>query len=154
MKEMWADLALILSAYGLGCLNAAYYLARWKTGGDIRKSGSGTAGARNVSRMLGRGWSTLVFVADFIKGVLVAAVTPILTGDGWALMTAVVAVVGGHVWPAQLGFRGGKGVATSLGVLTALGSGRSNLETVVAASLLVGLLWLAHRRRSRQEFRA
>ena len=92
-------------------------------------------------------------MTDFAKGVLVVAAAPILSGEGWALIAAIAAVVGGHVWPAQLGFRGGKGVATSLGTLTAFGPGRGNLETAVAISLLAGLLWIAHRRHPKEEFR-
>lgn len=113
------DLALIVAAYGIGCLNAAYYLVRWKTGKDIRTLGTGTAGARNVGRLLKGGWSVAVFLLDFGKGVLVVEAAEVASVNRWTYLAAMLAVVAGHVWPAQLGFRGGKGVATSLGALTA-----------------------------------
>jgi glycerol-3-phosphate acyltransferase PlsY len=111
-------IAAVVLAYALGCANAAYYLLRWRDGRDIRTLGSGTAGARNAGRVLGRGAFVLVFLLDAAKGGLA-----VLAARWWvpeaAPLCAVSAVIG-HVWPAQLGWRGGKGVATAIGVLAAL----------------------------------
>ncbi len=94
------DVLGIALAYGLGCLCAGYYVVRWRTGADIRRIGSSSAGARNAGRVLGRWGFALVLALDALKGV--AAV--------WAacaigLGGAAVAVVAGHVVPVQLGFR-------------------------------------------------
>ena len=106
------DVLGIALAYGLGCLCAGYYIVRWRTGTDVRRIGSSSAGARNAGRVLGRWGFALVLTLDALKGV--AAV--------WAacaigLGGAAVAVVAGHVLPVQLGFRGGKGIAPSIGAL-------------------------------------
>jgi glycerol-3-phosphate acyltransferase PlsY len=115
---MPGTIAAVALAYALGCANAAYYVVRWRDGRDIRTLGSGTAGARNAGRVLGRWAFALVFLLDAAKGGLV-----VLGARWWvpeaAPLCAMAAVIG-HVWPAQLGWRGGKGVATAIGVLAAL----------------------------------
>jgi len=103
------------SSYLVGCCVAGYYLTRWRTGADLRDLGSGSAGARNTARFLGRGFGVVAFAWDFAKGVLAAVIARHL-GEDMAL--ASIGVVLGQVWPAQLGFRGGKGVAPAAGVLT------------------------------------
>ena len=133
-------------AYGIGCLNAGYYLLRWRDGRDIRALGSGNAGARNAGRILGRGAFALVFVIDAAKGVLA-----VLAARAWAPEMAplcAVAATLGHVFPAQLGWRGGRGVATALGALAVLdlwvlvavaagfGAARLVLRRTVAAGVL------------------
>jgi len=115
MPEAIATVAL---AYALGCVNAAYYLLRWRDGRDIRSLGSGTAGARNAGRVLGRWAFVAVFALDAAKGALA-----VLAAHGWApeaVPLCAVVVVIGHVWPLQLGWRGGKGIATAVGVLAVL----------------------------------
>jgi glycerol-3-phosphate acyltransferase PlsY len=105
-------------AYALGCLNAAYYLLRWHDGRDIRRLGSGNAGARNAGRVLGRGAFALVFVLDAAKGVLAVAAAMALAPA--TVPVCAVAVTLGHIFPAQLGWRGGKGVATAIGAMAML----------------------------------
>src|SRR4051812_18652582 len=100
--------------YAAGCFCAGYYLVRWWTGEDVRRSGSGTAGATNAGRRLGRLGFALTFALDALKGIAVVWVAAHWF-DAAATAAAVVAVVVGHVWPVQLRFRGGKGIATSLG---------------------------------------
>lgn len=105
-------------AYAVGCLNAGYYWVRWRDGRDIRVLGSGNAGARNAGRILGRGAFAIVFVLDAAKGLLA-----VLVARTWApdlVPLCAVAATLGHVFPAQLGWRGGKGVATAIGALAAL----------------------------------
>jgi glycerol-3-phosphate acyltransferase PlsY len=106
---------IVPAAYALGCATAAYYLVRLRTGVDVRTLGSGTAGARNAGRALGRGAFATAFVLDFAKGALAAGAAAWLAAGALVAAGATLAVVAGHVWPAQLGFRGGKGIATSLG---------------------------------------
>lgn len=106
-----------LCAYLLGCVTAGYYLVRFLAGRDIREMGSGSVGAKNVNRALGRGGFLLTALFDFGKGALVAWAAPQFTGDERLVVMAMLAVVAGHIWPVQLRFRGGKGMATSLGAL-------------------------------------
>lgn len=106
-----------LGAYLLGCFTAGYYLVRLRTGEDIRESGSGSVGARNVARVLGKSGFFLTVLFDFGKGALAVWGAGHFTRDPHTIALAMLAVVAGHVWPVQLGFRGGKGMATSLGAV-------------------------------------
>jgi glycerol-3-phosphate acyltransferase PlsY len=108
-----------LAAYAAGCFVTAYYLVLWKSGQDIRTLGSGNPGARNAGRVLGKPGFAAVLLIDAGKG-SAAVLGARALGVGVAVMAvAMVAVVIGHVWPAQLQFRGGKGAATALGILVA-----------------------------------
>lgn len=106
-----------VAAYALGCLNTGYYLVRWKTGQDLRAVGSGNAGSKNVGRILGPWGFGAALAGDMLKGALAVAAA---RWAGWtpaACIVIILAVTAGHNWPAQLGFRGGKGVATSFAAL-------------------------------------
>jgi glycerol-3-phosphate acyltransferase PlsY len=107
----------VLGAYLLGCLTTGYYVVRARTGRDIRGIGSGSTGARNVGRVLGRSGFALTVLGDFGKGALAVWSAQEWTHNRHLAALAMLAVVAGHVWPATLRFRGGKGVATSLGAL-------------------------------------
>jgi glycerol-3-phosphate acyltransferase PlsY len=111
------DLLAVGTAYAIGCLTAGYYLVRWRTGQDIRVVGSGGVGAKNVGRILGLWGFAATFLLDFAKGVAALALARSSSLDPWVLPIVILAVVAGHTWPLQLGFRGGKGIATSLGAL-------------------------------------
>lgn len=113
--------ALMLS-YLLGSIPTAYILGRLYKGIDIRQHGSGNVGASNTFRVLGKKPGIIVLSVDILKGVLalvlVGALFHIEGAFGYALLG--VAVVGGHNWTIFLEFKGGKGIATSLGVLIGL----------------------------------
>ena len=109
---------LILGCYGLGCFTTAYYLVRLRTGKDIRDLGSGNAGARNATRVVGRVGGAMTLVGDAGKGAVSAWAASYFGFELWVMMAAMAAVVAGHIWPAQLGFRGGKGIATALGAVS------------------------------------
>ena len=111
--------ACALGGYVLGCFATGYYLVRARTGLDIRDFDSGNIGARNVSRVLGRTGFFLTVLGDFGKGLLAVWAVEHFTGNDVLAALALLSVVLGHIWPAQLRFRGGKGVATSLGALLA-----------------------------------
>lgn len=113
-------IGVLAAEYTLGCANAAYYnITQLRIGGDIRDLGSGTAGATNAGRVLGRRGFATVFFLDLAKGIA-AVVLARLSGSGPAPEAAAEwTVVAGHVWPVQLRFLGGKGIATMLGVLLA-----------------------------------
>jgi glycerol-3-phosphate acyltransferase PlsY len=111
----WISVALCTAAYLLGGLSAGYWLVRWRAGRDVREQGSGATGATNVGRVLGARGFALTLSLDAAKGALaVLAARALDASSAWTFASAV-AVVAGHVWPAQLGFRGGKGVAPLLG---------------------------------------
>jgi acyl phosphate:glycerol-3-phosphate acyltransferase len=110
--------AVILGSYLLGSIPTGLLVARAR-GVDIRAVGSGNIGATNVSRSLGKKLGALVLLADAIKGF-----APVFAVSRW-LPPAIVAAAGfaaiaGHVFPVWLRFRGGKGVATGLGVFAAV----------------------------------
>jgi len=109
--------ACAAAAYVIGCFTTGYYLVRARTCLDVRETGSGSAGARNVGRILGKPGFWLTIVGDFFKGVLAVCLARSWATDDFSVVLAVPAVVAGHLWPAQLKFRGGKGVTTSLGAL-------------------------------------
>lgn len=104
-------------AYLLGCFASGYYLVRARLGEDIRELGSGNVGARNVGRFLGKSGFLATLLCDFAKGGLAVWVARHITTDERIVTMAMVAVVAGHIWPVQLRFHGGKGMATSLGAL-------------------------------------
>jgi acyl phosphate:glycerol-3-phosphate acyltransferase len=115
-------ISLIFSAvigYLLGNISSAYMYVRHVLHKDIRELGSGNAGATNVNRVLGIWAGLQVFVLDVFKGVLAVLVGGWLAGMNGAMIGGL-AVVAGHDWPAVLNFRGGKGMATMLGVLLML----------------------------------
>ncbi|HTQ49344.1 MAG TPA: glycerol-3-phosphate acyltransferase [Candidatus Acidoferrales bacterium] len=107
----------VLEAYLLGCFATGYYLVRARTGKDLRTIESGSIGARNAGRVLGKPGFFLTVLGDLAKGALAVWIAWKWTGDPHLALFALLAVVVGHLWPAQLRFQGGKGVATSLGAL-------------------------------------
>lgn len=109
--------SVFFCTYLLGCFTSGYYLVRWVTGKDIREIGSGNVGARNVGRVLGKTGFSLTVFFDFGKGMLAVWAVRHFMPDDELILTAMLGVVAGHIWPAQLRFRGGKGMATSLGSL-------------------------------------
>jgi acyl phosphate:glycerol-3-phosphate acyltransferase len=125
---------LVLASYLLGCFTAAYYLVRLRTGQDIRGMNTGTVGARNAGRVLGRAGFAITFALDVAKGALAVGAARALGMENWAMMLATIAVVAGHIWPAQLRFHGGKGLATALGALLVYD------YRIIVAVVLMGLL--------------
>jgi glycerol-3-phosphate acyltransferase PlsY len=132
---------MALVAYVLGCFATGYYLVRALKGQDIREVDSGSVGARNVGRLLGKKGFFLTVLGDFGKGVLAVWAARHFTGSDLLAGIAMLAVVAGHIWPAQLRFHGGKGVATSLGALLVL----DYQLTIVYAALFVAGFALTRR---------
>ncbi|HEV3468351.1 MAG TPA: glycerol-3-phosphate 1-O-acyltransferase PlsY [Pyrinomonadaceae bacterium] len=114
----------VLLAYLLGSVPFGYLLVRLKGGGDVRETGSGGTGATNVTRRAGRAAGLLTLALDALKGVLAVVFARYLLTDDfgvdWWVAAAALAAVVGHVFPVWLRFRGGKGVATGLGVFLSL----------------------------------
>jgi len=114
------SIAVVLAAYLMGGCMPGYWLVRWRTGRDVRDQGSGGTGATNAGRALGRSGFMVVMVLDCLKGALAVALARWQQQPELWLYAAAVAAIIGHVWPIQLGFRGGKGIATLLGAWLAL----------------------------------
>ena len=113
---MLTDLALVVLAYLLGSISCGLLIARVYGGADLRHSGSGNIGATNVVRTLGTTAGLLTLLGDGAKG-LVAVLCALKWGQTSVLPAlAALAAVLGHMFPLYHGFRGGKGVATALGV--------------------------------------
>ena len=123
----------VVLAYLLGSLSFATLLVRLATGKDIRKEGSGNAGATNVLRSHGKGLGLAVALLDIGKGALAVFLVRLVTADSRYAAAAAVAAVLGHVFPIFYGFRGGKGVATAVGAFLVL----APWATLVCAGVFV-----------------
>lgn len=137
MNDVAPGLQLVFLAYLIGSVPFGYLVGRLVGKIDIRQHGSGNIGATNVGRVLGNKWGVIVLALDFVKGLVPVAGLPYLffaTADPrrthWQVL-AGVAVILGHMFPCWLGFKGGKGVATALGVIACL----AGWSTLVAAAV-------------------
>ncbi len=131
MSETMKWIVMSGAAYLLGAIPFAFLIARMH-GVDIRTVGSGNVGASNVGRQLGRKWGMLCFVLDVLKGagptaaagwwtgVMGKEMGALSAGQMFAWMGVGVCAILGHMLPVYLKFRGGKGVATGLGVTLAI----------------------------------
>ena len=124
----------VIGCYALGCLTAGYYLVRLRAGTDVRAAGTGSTGARNVGRTAGLRLAALTLVLDCAKGAVAVAAVRAATDSTAIAAAGMVAVVAGHVYPAQLRFRGGRGLATALGAMAVL-DWRVALVGLVAAAI-------------------
>jgi len=113
MSPVW----LLVAAYALGCFTTGYYLVLWRARLDVRTTGSGATGATNVGRLLGRSAFLATLGLDAARGALAVGLGRIFGLDTLWLLLALLAVTAGHIWPIQLRFRGGKGIAPSHGGL-------------------------------------
>lgn len=125
MHFIFSLIAVVFWSYLIGSIPFGYLIGRFN-GLDIRQHGSHNIGATNVRRILGRDWAILCFTLDFLKGILPVMLIGHVLGKSWACgydvggVAAAIAAVCGHVFPFWLGFKGGKGVATTLGVVAGL----------------------------------
>lgn len=114
---------ITIIAYLIGSINFSILISKKKSGYDIRQKGSGNAGTTNMLRNLGKKYAAITLICDVLKGV-VAIILAIIVGNilgdtnkALLVQLAGIAVVIGHTFPIFFGFKGGKGVATSLGIL-------------------------------------
>ena len=126
---------LIIGAYLLGSVPAAYLITRWVRGIDIRQYGSGNVGAANVLAVVSKRWSIPVTIFDIGKGALMVWVAQLLGLSVAQQVTVGIFTIIGHNWPVFLRFRGGRGVFTSLGVITMLSPKLGLVVLVVSYSL-------------------
>jgi glycerol-3-phosphate acyltransferase PlsY len=125
---------LVVAAYVVGAIPFGLLVVRAVTGHDIRKEGSGNIGATNVFRTAGPALGIGVLVLDLLKGLLPVLVARRLGVPPATLVFVGLAAIAGHNWSLFLGGKGGKGIATSYGVLLALSP---------MAGILAGLIWIA-----------
>lgn len=111
------QLEIVLASYLLGCISVGYYLVRWQTGRDLREMGSGATGGRNTGRVLGKSGAIATGIGDILKGVIPMGIALWFKLEPWALALVMIAVLAGHVWPFQLGFKGGKGLSAAFGAV-------------------------------------
>ncbi|MBL8849709.1 MAG: glycerol-3-phosphate 1-O-acyltransferase PlsY [Planctomycetaceae bacterium] len=136
-----AGIGLLLAAYLAGSIPFSLLIARWAGGIDLRKHGSGNVGATNVARTLGFKWGLVALLLDALKGLLPTWVLPLLLfgpNSTHAPVAAGLAAIVGHMFPCWLGFKGGKGVATALGVVGIL-SWQATLAAFVVFALTFAL---------------
>lgn len=124
---------VLLSAYLIGSIPFSLIISRLSKGVDIRNIGSGNLGATNVLRVIGKKEALLALIGDVLKGTLPVMLAFYFLEDFWVAVTAVLVVLG-HVFPVFSGFKGGKGVATSLGAL---------LVIIPSAIIISVVIWIA-----------
>ena len=173
MQPLLRIAIVLITAYLLGAIPFGYLIVRVREGADIRDVGSGGTGATNVSRKAGKAAGLLTLVLDASKGVAAVLVAKLILGlpllgapeaagffDWWVAVAAILVIIG-HMFPLWLGFRGGKGVATGVGVflvlapfaviaagiifvLIVISTRYVSLGSIVAASTIPLFIWLQH----------
>ena len=149
--------AVIVIVYLLGSIPFGYLIVRATQGADIRETGSGGTGATNVSRRAGKAAGVVTLILDALKGATAVAISRLMLGlpmlrEGrhispplqygttetyWWVAAAAIAVIVGHIFPVWLRFRGGKGVATGVGVFLML----APIAVAFAAVVFVLVVW-------------
>ena len=164
---------VLITAYLLGSIPFGYLIVRARAGADIRETGSGGTGATNVSRKAGKAAGVLTLVLDALKGAAAVVSARLILGlplfaasetsasVGWWIAAAAILVIVGHMFPIWLRFRGGKGVATGIGVFLVLApfavlaagviflaivflSRYVSLGSITAAATIPLFVWLQH----------
>ena len=115
-----SSLLLLALGYLLGSMPNGYLAGRWLKGIDLRQYGSGSTGATNVLRNVGKGPALVVFLLDVGKGALAVLLAKSFGLNDWVQVLAGLAALAGHIWPVWLGWKGGKAVATGLGMFLGL----------------------------------
>ena len=114
----------LMLGYLVGSLPSGFLAGKWCKGIDLRTIGSGSTGATNVLRNVGKGPALVVFLVDVAKGAAAVLIASALTQNNplndWIQVLAGLTALAGHIWPVWLGFKGGKAVATGLGLFLGL----------------------------------
>ena len=159
--EYLITLAVVIVAYLIGSISTGYLIVKAKTGQDIREVGSGSTGATNVKRVLGKNWFFIVLLLDALKGAVPVLLAKYLTFDPFGInaVLAAIFVIIGHSKPIFLQFKGGKSVASGVGTILALNffvgliiaaiwgvitytSKYVSLGSIIALALSPVLMWL------------
>ena len=136
MEKIFELLSVFITAYLIGSIPTGYIIVKTFTGEDIRTIGSGSTGATNVKRVMGKKWFFITLLLDAFKGalpvILAQLFTSTFTGIGLLPVVAAVAVILGHSKSIFLKFTGGKSVASGVGTILAL-----NWQV----GLMIALIW-------------
>ena len=135
----------IIIGYVFGCIQTAYIIGRLYKKIDIRNYGSGNAGATNAMRVLGMRMGVLTLTVDALKAILAVVVTALIFGysSKYLLLYAGIGVVLGHNYPFYMKFKGGKGVAATLGIVAAVDFRLLLLAGIPALILLLTLKYMS-----------
>ncbi|WP_425446005.1 glycerol-3-phosphate 1-O-acyltransferase PlsY [Dethiothermospora halolimnae] len=128
-------LAVIVIGYFLGNFSSGYIMGKYLKNKDIRKYGSGNAGATNALRVFGGKIAALTFAFDVLKGVLAVIIGNMILGYDGQLLSGIMVVVG-HNWPIVFKFKGGKGIATTIAVVMMIN------YLVAIISVAVGIIFI------------
>ena len=110
----------LILGYLLGSIPSGWIAGRWLKGMDLRELGSGSTGATNVLRQVGKGPALIVFLIDVGKGAAAVLIARALGLGDWIQVLAGLTALAGHIWPVWLNFKGGKAVATGFGMFLGL----------------------------------
>lgn len=128
-------LMVIILAYFIGNFSPAYVLGKTMEGKDIREFGSKSAGSTNALRVFGKKVALLTFALDILKGFIAVWIGRYLEPEMGAYLAGLFVIIG-HNWPIILGFKGGKGIASTLGVMLGLNPLLALISTAVAFALI------------------
>ena len=131
-------LALAITAvvgYFLGCISMGVIVSKAYARIDIRKYGSGNAGTTNMLRVFGMKPGIFTFLGDFLKGIVAVLLGRIIAGEIGGYLCGLCAVIG-HDFPALFGFKGGKGVATTLAIAWMLSPLYAAIATVISFAII------------------
>lgn len=137
--ELIYTIAVGIVSYLIGSINSSILISKAVMGKDIRESGSGNAGATNMLRTMGKKYAIITLIIDILKGVVALLLAKLAIRLGaYAVSTYIagVAVVIGHNFPVFFGFKGGKGVATSLGVILLLDWKIGLITLIIALAIM------------------
>jgi len=126
-------LLVILISYIIGNFSTSYILGKYLKNVDIRTKGSGNAGATNALRVFGKKFALFTFLIDALKGIVAVIVGRMILQDTGGLIAGVFVVVG-HNWPVVLKFKGGKGIATTIGAASFI----NPLPAIIA--IIIGII--------------
>lgn len=143
---LWIIIGIIIS-YLIGSIPTAYIFGRVLKGIDIRKQGSGNVGATNALRVLGKKAGISVLIIDILKGFIcvvlvgniILAKTGFLSSENLRILLGLACVFG-HNWTVFLNFKGGKGMAATLGILLGLTTQIAGLKNILAITILIWLV--------------
>ena len=120
IQKALTSLLLLAIGYLLGAIPSGYLAGRLLKGIDLRDCGSGSTGATNVLRNVGKGPALVVFLIDVGKGALAVLLAKSVGLNDWLQVLAGLSALAGHIWPVWLDWKGGKAVATGLGMFLGL----------------------------------
>lgn len=126
-----------IGSYLLGSVQLGLMAGRILKGVDIREYGSGKTGTTNTLRILGKGPAIAVLIGDVLKGLLPVLIAKLLSDDAWLHVVAALGAIVGHDFPVWAGFRGGRGVSTSLGATAAMMPGIAPALPLIGGIILL-----------------